>query len=227
MRARLPILLAIVFIVSFVAGGRALGQDTSKTGNLDSDPALEKVVARQLCEATDGTLQLAQPECGADQFPRRRIEIEDTCGGKSYRRPISSVQDFVDVLRLVNAVGSAARQEVFFDLRSGATGRGGDIRLVRYGGGGSCPTPHSIFHYPTSKTIGPVPRGASGHDSFSVSLGNYSDRYRGREIRVVETYIDRDDAYCCPTFKRTTHFRFAGKRDTYVRYRTQVKRLKK
>jgi hypothetical protein len=154
--------------------------------------------------------------------------IQDTCVGEPYTRAASSVQDWVDRLRVVETDGATSRPEIFFDLRSGATGRGGDVRVVRYGDrkGGARPKTHTLFHYPTTKTLGPIPRGAAGRDSFSAFVRDYRKQSRGKEIRLVETYVDRDDAFCCPSFRRVTYFRFARNPDTYVRYRTRVRRIK-
>jgi hypothetical protein len=44
---------------------------------------------------------------------------------------------------------------------------------------------------------------------------------------MTETYVDRDDAFCCPSFKRVSYFRFSRARDGYVRYRSRVSRIKK
>ena len=44
--------------------------------NLDADSALEHVVARDLCQAGDGSI-VAKPTCSADETQRHRIEIED------------------------------------------------------------------------------------------------------------------------------------------------------
>jgi hypothetical protein len=199
-----------------------------RSANLDSDPALERVVPRSLCEAADGTLTPPQPRCADDQFKRRRIEIEDSCAGAVHAIPISSVQDFVYRLRVVEADGATSRPEVFFDIRSGATGRGGEARVVRLDDAapGACPKALTLFRYPSRATLGPVPRGASGHDDWSPSLGNYSRRYRGREIRLTETYVDRNDAFCCPSFKRVSYFRYNRARERYVRYLTRVSRIK-
>jgi hypothetical protein len=226
---RLAFPLAFVLAVSVFSGVRALaGADAPKSVNLDSDPNLERVVPRRLCEASDGTLHPPQPSCADEQFPVRRIEVEDTCHAMPYVRSISSVQDFVAKLRVTEADGSTPEPEIFFDLRSGATGRGGDVRVLHYGGAtGDCPGRRDLFRYPAKRTLGPLPKGAAGHDSFSVFLANYSRRYRGKEIRVVETYVDRDDAFCCPSFKRTSFFRFSRSKGIYVRYRSHSRRIKK
>jgi hypothetical protein len=43
---------------------------------------------------------------------------------------------------------------------------------------------------------------------------------------MIETYVDRDDAFCCPSFRRVSYFRYRGGRDRYVRYATRVTRIK-
>jgi hypothetical protein len=221
----LPVALALLLSLTSLAGGDEAGP---LSVNLDGDPTLERVVGQQLCESSDGSLGLPQPSCPEDQFLRRRVVIEDTCDGKPYTRDISSVQDTVDRLRVINADGATRRPEIFFDMRSGATGRGGDVRLVRYDPtDGSCWQPHRLFRYPTRATLGRIPRGAEGRIGFSPFLGNFSKRFGGREIRMIETYVDRDDAFCCPSFRRVTYFRFRFGTDRYVRYRTRVSRIKK
>jgi hypothetical protein len=223
--------VALVAIAVLSPGGLALAaSDSPRRANLDSDPALERVVARELCEAGDGALTAPPPACGEDQFPRRRVEVEDSCGGKAYTFAISSVQDFVNRLRITNADRTTKRPEIFFDLRSGATGRGGETQVVRIldeRPGRECPSVKILFLYPSRSTLGLIPRGAAGRDSWSPVLRDFTRRHRGKEIRLTETYVDRNDAFCCPSFERVSYFRFARARDTYVRYRTRVRRIEK
>jgi hypothetical protein len=222
--------VSAVAVAFLIAASAAFGLDPDRTRvvNLDSDPEPERIVPRQLCEAPDGTVSLPAPVCGEDQFVQRRIEIEDTCNGAPYTRVISSAQDDVNRLGVTEADGSSERPEIFFDLRSGATGRGGDIRVVRYGKAGAqgCPEPRALFRFPSRRTLGRIPRDAAGRDSFDVALHDYTHRYRGKELRVTETYVDRDDPFCCPTFKRITRFRFDRRQDLYVRYRTKVSKIR-
>jgi hypothetical protein len=223
--------IALVTIAVLLPGGLALAaSDNPRRANLDSDPALERVVARQVCQADDETITVPPPACREDQFPRRRIEVEDSCGGKPFILAISSVQDFVGRLRITNADGTTKRPEIFFDLRSGATGRGGEaqvVRIVDERPGRECPSEQILFGYPSKSTLGRIPRGAAGRDSWSPALRDLTRRYRGKEIRMSETYVDRNDAFCCPSFERVSYFRFSRPRDRYVRYRTRVERIKK
>jgi hypothetical protein len=220
----IPLAVALCLPLTCIASGDEAGP---LSANLDADPALERVVGQQLCQSSDGSLHLPTPSCAEDQFLRHKVVIEDMCNGMPYSRDISSVQDTVDRLRVTNADGSTQRPEIFLDMRSGATGRGGDVRVVRYDPNGSCWKPHRLFRYPSSATLGPIPRGADGRVGFSPFLGNFSKRYGGREVRMIETYVDRDDAFCCPSFRRVTYFRYSGFRDRYIRYRTRVSRIKK
>jgi hypothetical protein len=221
---------ALVFASATVADGDAGGPVST---NLDNDPGLERVVPQEVCESIkNGSVRPTPPPCGENEFSRRRIVVEDSCpGGGTHQKTISSVQDTVDRFRVTEVDGKTKRPEIFFDMRSGATGRGGEIRVVRYSSSGALPCQpgkaHRLFRYPARSTLGPVPRGAAGHDGFSASLGDYGRRYAGKEIRVIETYVDRDDAFCCPSFRRITYFRFSRARDEYARYRTHVTRIKK
>jgi hypothetical protein len=198
------------------------------SANLDAGPARERIVPQQVCRTSAGDIHLPQPTCSADEFPQRRVVIEDVCDGNPHISVISSVQDTVDRLRVVNADGVTPRPEIFFDARSGATGRAGDIRVVRYDPvqGSLCWKPRRLFRYPIRATLGPVPRGAAGHDGFGARLGNFGKLYKGREIRISETYVDSDDAFCCPSFRRVTFFRYKAAVNRYVRYQTRVKRIK-
>jgi hypothetical protein len=208
----------------------AVGREAKPlSANLDAGPAREDIVPQKVCRTSAGDIHLPQPTCSADEFPQRRVVIEDVCEGNPRTSVISSVQDTVDQLKVVNADATTQRPEVFLEARSGATGRGGDIRVVRYDPvkGSPCSAPRRLFRYPTRATLGPIPRGAAGRDSFGASVGNFSKRYKGREIRMNETYVDSDDPFCCPSFRRITFFRFKASQDRFVRYQTRVKRIKK
>jgi hypothetical protein len=138
---------------------------------------------------------------------------------------ISTVQDFVTRLDVREVDGTTSAPEIFFDARSGATGRAGEARIVRYGGTG-CGMARVLFRYPTNQTIGRRPRGALARNSFSVRVVEHSKRFRGKEVRLTETYVDRDDAFCCPSFRRITFFRYSRSGDRYVPYTTSVRRIK-
>jgi hypothetical protein len=213
-----------VLVVPAVALGQLI-TDT-RTVNLDADPALEQVIPQEVCTSLAGGA--ATSACTPDQYTQRRVVIEDTCKGGPYALAVSSVQDTVDRLMVANLDGLTPRPEIFFDMRSGASGRVGDTRVVRWDDGpaGGCPQARTLFRY-SKKTRGKVPRGAAYRDNYSVALRELSKRYAGKEIRLLESYVDRNDPFCCPSFKRTSFFGYSGGKDSYERYRTRVKRIKK
>jgi hypothetical protein len=222
-----PAVLSFLLALPAVGVALADNHDQPRRANLDADPYIERVIPQELCEATDGTLHLPQPECAADQFPRRRILVEDVCAAAPYIHRISTVQDYVDQFNVLELDGATERPEIFFTIRSGASGRGGEVRIVRYGESrGDCPKARWLFRYPIKSTLGRIPRGAVGRVSFYASARDLRKRHPGKEVRLVETYVDRDDAFCCPSFRRVSFFRFDRGRDQYLRYRTRVRRIR-
>jgi hypothetical protein len=200
----------------------------TKTVNLDGDPELEQVIPQEVCTTFAGGAGASA--CAPDQFAERRVVVEDTCNGAPYTRVISSAQEAVIKLKVSNFEDITDRPEIFFDLRSGAGGRFGEIRMVSWEDGptpGSCPVPRSLFRYPSQRTRGRVPRGAKSGDTFDATLRDVSKRYAGKELRLRETYVDRNDALCCPSFERITWFGYSAGKDLYVRFRTHVKRIRK
>ena len=227
-RSRVVIAVAVLVALAFpaLAGGKLVTQ--TKVVNLDDDPQLEKVVPREVCLPPAGEAVVS--DCPPGDFPQRHIEIEDTCGGAPYASVISSEQDFVQTLKVSNFEPLTKRPEIFFDLRSGAGGRVGEVRIVSWedaANPAACRKPRDLFLYPSRRTLGKVPRHAKSHDTFAATLRNHTKRYAGKEVRLVETYVDRNDAFCCPSFERVTWFGYNAGKDLYVRIATRVKRIKK
>jgi hypothetical protein len=217
--------LALLAIPSIAAGAGAI---TPKVVNLDGDPALEQVIPQEVC--TSLTSSVVASACTPDQYPQRRVLIEDTCNNAPRAVVVSSVQDTVDRLVIANLDGLTARPEIYFDMRSGASGRVGDTRILRWDDpatAGACEQVRTLFRYPSRKTRGKVPRGARYRDNYGVRVKEFSKRYPGKEIKLSETYVDRNDAFCCPSFQRTSYFGYSGGKDAYERYSTRVKRIKK
>jgi hypothetical protein len=218
---------AAAVLAAFILPAVALGRPITKpkTVNLDGDPALEQVIPQEVCEAPAGGATAAV--CGPDQFAQRRIVIEDTCNGVPYSRVVSTEQEAVIKLVVSNFEDLTPRPEIFFDLRSGAGGRAGELRIVSWEEGTSpaCPNARALFRYPSKRTRGRVPGRAKALDTFDGSLRDVTKRYAGKELRLRETYVDADDALCCPSFARITWFGYSAGRDLYVRFRTHVKRI--
>jgi hypothetical protein len=185
----------------------------TRSVNLDGDPDLEQVIPQEV-----------------GQYGQRQVAIADTCNGAPYTRAVSTVQDAVVKLVVSNFEDITPRPEVFFDLRSGAAARFGEIGIVSWGDGstpGACPQPRTLFRYPSKRTLGRLPRRAEARSSFDADLRNVSKRYAGKEVRLFEYYVDRDDPLCCGSFKRTTYFGYNAGKDLYVKFRTRVKRIRK
>jgi hypothetical protein len=218
------VLAALVFPA--LTTGRVV--TTTKIVNLDDDPQLEEVVPQEVClpPAEDAAIS----DCPPSRIPQRHIVVQDTCGGAPYAQVISSEQEAVIKLKVSNFVNITRRPEIFFDLRSGAGGRVGEIRIVSWEDASSataCREPRALFAYPSRRTLGKVPRRAKSHDTFDATLRNKTKRYAGKELRLRETYVDRNDALCCPSFERITWFGYNAGKDLYVRLGTHVRRIRK
>jgi hypothetical protein len=214
-----------LLIVPAVAGGRVFTDPV--TANLDDDPVLEQVIPQGVCLPPGAAVV---PPCAPDQFTQRQVVIADSCAGAPYTRVVSPQHEAVIKLTISNFQDITPRPEIFFDLRSGAGGRAGEIRVVSWKEGetaGSCQEPRALFRYPSKYTRGRVPRKAKSQATFDATLRNLSKRYAGKEIRLRETYVDRNDALCCPSFERITLFGYNAGMDLYVKFRSTVKRIRK
>ena len=151
-----------------------------------------------------------------------RVVLEDRCRSEPVRFRLSGAYDLVERLRVRGVDGFGERPEIVFELRSGAGGHGGLTAIVRYGERDQpgCVGPRGLFRYrPDAPPLEP-PAGY-GPSDWRVGIRNVA-RFRGKEIRLWEAYVDRDDPLCCPSKQRVTHFRFDPDRDRYVVYRTRV-----
>jgi hypothetical protein len=233
MRRLLPALLCCALVTCLTAlahahTGHGVGE-RPRLANVDGGPELERVVTRSLCQGTDGALtEPVATMCPAGALPRHRVELGDTCDGRPRALALSPVQDFVVRLRVTDVDGDPAFKEVFLDARSGATARGGLSRIVRMraDGDGNCARAETLFRYPSKATAAKAPPGALARTTWDAEVRDYARRYRGKEVRLLELFVDRDDPYCCPTFLRTTFFRLAREAGTYVPFRRAVERIK-
>jgi hypothetical protein len=210
--------------VPAAADGRVFTAPVS--ANLDDDPAIEQVIPQEVCLPPGAAVV---PPCAPDQFTQRQVVIADSCNGVPFTRVVSSQQEAVIKLTVSNFQDITPRPEIFFDLRSGAGGRFGEIRVVSWKESdvAGCQEPRTLFRYPSKYTRGRVPRKARSHDTFVATLRNLSKRYAGKEIRLRETYVDSNDALCCPSFERITLFGYNAGMDLYLKYKSTVKRIRK
>jgi hypothetical protein len=61
------------------------------------------------------------------------------------------------------------------------------------------------------------PAGTEERVAFRIGFRDYSGRYRGREVKLVEMF-------CCPSVVKTTFWRYSRRADRYVVYRTRLAR---
>jgi hypothetical protein len=182
-----------------------------RTANLDGDPELEQVIPEQV-------------EFG------RRLVVQDTCAGAPYTRTISSEQEAVVKLEVSNLADITPRPEIFFDMRSGAAARVGQIGIVSWEDGttaGSCPEPRALFKYPSKRTNGRLPKRVKAVSAFDAALRDVSKKYAGKELRLTEFYVDANDPLCCASYRRVTWFGYSAGRDLYVRFKSRLKRIGK
>jgi hypothetical protein len=211
---RRPLLFAAVVLVAAAPASAWVGPE-QKTGDLDGDDQAETVRSERVDVP------------GAENaFDQTEIRVADTCpDGRQVDARIAGPQENLALMRLKPADTRPGR-EVFVDLRSGAAGRLGEARLVawRESAGSPCRVPRNLFFY---KDPTRPPRGATRDvSSFLVSVRDMVRRYRGLEIALDERFLRRGDANCCGTYKKVSYWRYSGKRDRYVRFRTVVRRVR-
>ena len=181
-------------------------------GDLDGDRPAETVQAMRV--------DLEDVE---DAFDRTAIRVTDTCRGRRIARRVAGPQDNLATLRL-RSVDPRRGKEIVVDLRSGASGRLGEARVVAWRRGGpDCRRPRSLFAYLSDRPTR-APRGTTGEVAFfGVRLRELERRYRGTELVLVERFLKRGDPACCGSVTKTTSLRYSRARDRYVPYRSTVR----
>jgi hypothetical protein len=186
----------------------------TKHGDLDGDAAKETVY----------TAQVDLPGV-SDEFDPTQIHISDTCGGATVDQKVSGEEDGVVALKL-RRIDTRRGAEVFLDMRSGASARQGETRVVawRKHAGTPCRKARYLFKY-TSRKPTHAPRGTNGEvSSFEVKVGERSRRYRGKEIALAEVFTRPGEPLCCGSVKKVSYWRYSRGRDKYVRYKTKIRR---
>jgi hypothetical protein len=212
---------ALVALVSFLVLAApvtyAAFKNRSVSGNLDSDPDAEQVKAVRVPDPVDPT---------DDTLAQTAVDVFDTCPGGQTDQRIAGPQEFLVTLRLVNA-DTRPGKEAFVDLRSGASGRQGELRLVALrrapAGSAVCEAVHDDFRYLSTRPTR-HPRGAPDLTDFELTIKNFSRRFKGMELRLLEGWAKPTDALCCPTFEKRSFYRYDRKKDRYVRYASKVTR---
>ncbi|MGH8572647.1 MAG: hypothetical protein ACREX8_08735, partial [Gammaproteobacteria bacterium] len=134
MRRLVPGILLLLFLAAAPAG--AFVKPVTLMGDLDGDAEREKVEAVRV-----------DVEGVEDRFDQTAIHVSDTCGGQIVSRKVAGPQDNLVTLRL-KYLDTRACREIFLDMRSGASGRLGEARVVAWRAGGTpCRRPRSLFAY--------------------------------------------------------------------------------
>jgi hypothetical protein len=171
---------------------------TIRTANLDTDRAREEIAATNVSCAHDYSLSVI------DQCLDRRQSHWLRGMGRIERNEI------------VEANARSDGRELFYVLRRGP-GRAPDlgtaalVHLSRLHSN-RCPMPRFLFTYRGDDPLIPPPRG-SDLAAFDVSIVELSRRYRGKEIRLVETF-----AVGAAETQRTTLLRYSAMADRYLIY---------
>jgi hypothetical protein len=207
--------LALTALLASLAAAPAAAfvEPVTVRGDLDGDRPLERVEA----------VRVDLPDV-EDPFDRTAIRVTDSCRGRLVARRVAGPQDNLATLRL-RPVDPRPGREILADLRSGASGRLGEARVVAWRRGGpDCRRPRSLLRYLSDRPTR-SPRGATDEVSFfSVRLREASRRYAGTEIVLTERFLRRGDPACCGSIRKTTLLRYSRARDRYVTYRATVGR---
>ena len=211
-RRGLGLLLAAAAIAA--AGGTAalaFYEPVERRGDLDGDAGIERAFT-------------VPRSVRGEQWTEVRVS-DDCPAATTTNRRVSGVEESLGRLKLV-AADTRPGREVFLDLRSGASGRNGETRLVAWRPTGGCPDPRRLFAYRPERSSRP-PRGAlRGAANFGAVVRDVERRFGGREVILDEFYVTRRvPAGCCPSFRKRRYFRYDPRSDRYRGYRTRVTRL--
>jgi hypothetical protein len=200
--------------------------DRPLLADLDGDGSDETVRARET--ACFDAEAAHPPPCTRDDLRTLVIEVADSCEVGPVALTLSREMEYVSIGRIIDADRDGEARELAFEVRAGAAARAAQAKIVsfRAGAGGCVAVRRTLFSYPRPGTIGRRPRGAS-FSSGSLQVRNFSSRYPGLELRTIESYARGNDPGCCPTWQRTTYWRFDTARDRYRTYRTKLVRLRR
>jgi hypothetical protein len=212
MRIRAAAVLALLAALALAASALARPPRT-QTLNLDRDPEPEQLVVRDIVSG-DPPYQLTQ----------ETAVVQDTCNGQPAAFDLTSApEDAVVNLKARELDGGITPQkEIWVEALSGAGGRVGVDRVLRYD---ACAAPRVLFSYDPRHARKP-PRGYAV-SSWAISFRDRTRRYSGKEIRLDESLAGRRDPLCCASRRRTTLFGYNAGRDRYVAYSRKIVKVKR
>ena len=227
------VLICLVFAVSVCVGASALAAaqrpshplDRPLLADLDGDGANETVRARET--ACFNARDTHPPPCAPDDLRTFVVEVADSCTGGEVALTLSREMEYVSIGRLIDADRDGRARELAFEVRAGASRRAVQAKIVsfRAGAGGCIAVRKTLFSYPRHDSVGRRPRGSS-FSTGALQIKDFTKRYAGLELRTIESYARGGDPGCCPTWQRTTYWRFDRARDRYRTYRTKLVRLR-
>jgi hypothetical protein len=207
--------LTALLAIGLAAPAFGFSGTVNKRGDLDGDSYRELVY----------TAQVDLPDVDTE-FDPTVINVNDRCeSGDFVDERISGRQDNVVTLKL-RKIDTRKGREVFFDMRSGASARQGEARVVawRKHSGATCRRARDLFKYRSTHPTHP-PRGTNGEvSSFDVKVRERARRFRGKEVVLSEVFTRPGDPLCCGTVRKLSYWRYSRARDKYIRYKTKIKR---
>jgi hypothetical protein len=118
---------------------------------------------------------------------------------------------------LVDADSDGAKDEALVEGYSGASGRNGEARIVRFvPGADGCATVKVLLSIPSPRFRTHRPRGASYATTGFLKVS-------GRDVRLQQAWYRRDDGGCCPSWIATATFRYRAASDSYRKIRERVR----
>jgi hypothetical protein len=196
-----------------VAPAAAFVKPVTLSGDLDGDRPLEKVEAVRV-----------DVEGVEDAFDQTAIRVSDSCRGQRVSQRVAGPQDNLATLRL-KSLDTRAGREIFVDMRSGASGRLGEARVVAWRRGGSgCRRPRSLFTYLSTRPTKSPPGATREISLYALRARSLTRRFRGTELMLVEQFLRRGEPSCCGSIRKTTLLRYSRARDRYVVYGSSVRR---
>ena len=141
--------------------------------------------------------------------------IKDVCGYHATSHWLTGT-GFLDERRVLDANSTRDGAELFYILRRGNhrapdLGTAALVHLVRLAPD-TCPVPRFVFLYRAAEPLLPPPP-SSRLAGFDVTVVELRSRYRGREIRLTETFTRPRGEQ-----KRTILLRYSPPADRYVVY---------
>jgi hypothetical protein len=203
----------ILAAVALGAAGTAVADRTvAKRGQLDGDARLERV-ERRFVDCPRGTnAPQARDQCGY-------VAIVDR--GRTHRLTRTTQRPKTDYgwtplgpVRLRDLTGDG-RSEVLWQLSTA-------------GGTGSSPRRYGVHRWTGRRAVRIFVRNdrraSRGRYALPVRLDVLPLRRGLRELRLRDLLYRRNDSTCCPSFVRTSRYRWDGERMRLVRGSTRVRR---